>query len=207
MGWLYMHRTGMGGHETPKAYLDDQLTYEHEASEDAPFRGCRVLKSVFTGSTYYAAVERYGEDRERLYVTAVICLVRWNPNAADGLIFGYKDMDEQSGPVEANCPRSILELLTSSSHPYALDWRNRCYAMLRLKERKVADGDILRLPEPLRFTDGSEHREFRVSKRGNKIELRTPDGVGAYRISRLMERRFEVIRPARKIKTFFPAAQ
>lgn len=207
MGWLYMHRTGMGGHETPKAYLDDQLTYEREACEDAPFQGCRVLKSVFTGSTYYAAVERYGEDRERLYVTAVICLVRWNPKAADGLIFGYKDMDEQSGPVEANCPRSILELLTSSSHPYALDWRNRCYAMLRLKERKVADGDILRLPEPLRFTDGSEHREFRVSKRGSKIELRTPDGFGAYRISRLMERRFEIIRPARRIKTFFPIAQ
>lgn len=136
-----------------------------------------------------------------------ICLVRWNPKAADGLIFGYKDMDEQSGPVEANCPRSILELLTSSSHPYALDWRNRCYAMLRLKERKVADGDILRLPEPLRFTDGSEHREFRVSKRGSKIELRTPDGFGAYRISRLMERRFEIIRPARRIKTFFPIAQ
>ncbi|KHS49349.1 MULTISPECIES: DUF6927 domain-containing protein [Sphingomonadales] len=207
MGWLYMHRAGMGGHETPKAYLDDQLTYEREACEDAPFRGCRVLKSVFTGSTYYAAVERYGEDRERLYVTAVICLVHWNPKAADGLIFGYKDMDEQSGPVEANCPRSILELLTSSSHPYALDWRNRCYAMLRLKERKVADGDILRLPEPLRFTDGSEHREFRVSKRGSKIELRTPDGFGAYRISRLMERRFEIIRPARRIKTFFPIAQ
>lgn len=91
MGWLYMHRAGMGGHETPKAYLDDQLTYEREACEDAPFRGCRVLKSIFTGSTYYAAVERYGEDRERLYVTAVICLVRWNPKAADGLIFGYKD--------------------------------------------------------------------------------------------------------------------
>lgn len=90
---------------------------------------------------------------------------------------------------------------------YALDWRNRCYAMLRLKERKVADGDILRLPEPLRFTDGSEHREFRVSKRGSKIELRTPDGFGAYRISRLMERRFEIIRPARRIKTFFPIAQ
>ena len=116
-------------------------------------------------------------------------------------------LDEQSGPVEANCPRSILELLTSSSHPYALDWRNRCYAMLRLKERNVADGDILRLPEPLRFTDGSEHREFRVSKRGSKIELRTPDGFGAYRISRLMERRFEIIRPARRIKTFFPIAQ
>lgn len=207
MGWLYMQRTGMGGHETPKAYLDDQLTYQREAHGGTPFRGCRVLRSASKGRVYYAAVEHYGEGGERCCVTAVICLVRWNPHASDGLIFGYKDMDEQSGPVEATCPRSVLELLSETSHPYALDWRNRCYAMLRLMERKIGDGDILRLAEPLRFTDGSEHQEFRVSKRGNKIALKTPDGQGGYTISRLMERRFEVIRPARMTKTFFPSAQ
>ncbi|MEL0251518.1 MAG: hypothetical protein VW935_06140 [Novosphingobium sp.] len=64
---------------------------------------------------FYAAVERYGEDRETLYVTAVICLVGWNPIAADGLIFGYKDMGEQSGPVEAKLPRSILAVARAGS--------------------------------------------------------------------------------------------
>jgi len=114
-------------------------------------------------------------------------------------------MDENSGPVEAGCPRSVLEELGPTSHPYALDWRNRCYRQLRLKERKIADGDMIRLPEPMKFTDGTEHAEFRVTKRGAKIELSTPDGRGRFRISRLMERRFEVVPPKRAVRTFFPA--
>ena len=30
MGWLSMPRSSMGGHATPKAYLDDQFTYSRE---------------------------------------------------------------------------------------------------------------------------------------------------------------------------------
>lgn len=206
MGWLYMHRYGMGGFETPKAYLDNQLTWERRDEENGTLDGCRVIKSVSTGSAYYAAVERYGNDDVVSYVTAVICLVRWNPNAASGEIFGYKDMDENSGPYEAGCPRSVLDCLGPTSHPHALDWRNRCYRNLRLKERKLADGDIIRLPEPMRFTDGSEHSEFRVVKQGSRIELTLSAGGGRFKISRLMERRFEVVKPARAVRTFFPAA-
>ena len=205
MGWLYMHRAGMGGFDTPKAYLDNQLTWERENEETGTFEGCRVIRSVSTTGAYYAAVQRYGSNNQTHAISAVICLVRWNPKAADGLLFGYKDMDENSGPVEAGCPRSILEELGQTSHPYALDWRNRCYRHLRLKERKIADGDMIRLPEPMKFTDGSEHAEFRVTKRGAKIELSTPDGRGRFRISRLMERRFEVVPPKRAPRTFFPA--
>jgi hypothetical protein len=196
----------MGGFETPKAYLDNQLTWERRDEENGTLDGCRVIKSVSTGSAYYAAVERYGNDDVVSYVTAVICLVRWNPNAASGEIFGYKDMDENSGPYEAGCPRSVLDCLGPTSHPHALDWRNRCYRNLRLKERKLADGDIIRLPEPMRFTDGSEHSEFRVVKQGSRIELTLPAGGGRFKISRLMERRFEVVKPAQAVRTFFPAA-
>ena len=71
MGWLTMTRMAMGGHETPKAYLDAQLTYERKAEGDTPFQGLRVLKSVYSGSTYYAAAERYDENGKRIYVTAI----------------------------------------------------------------------------------------------------------------------------------------
>ncbi|MBB3350084.1 hypothetical protein FHY02_004581, partial [Sphingomonas sp. BK069] len=30
MGWLSMPLSSMGGHATPKAYLDDQFTYSRE---------------------------------------------------------------------------------------------------------------------------------------------------------------------------------
>lgn len=36
MGWLFMSRYAMGGHETPKAYLDAQFTYERDLPEGAP---------------------------------------------------------------------------------------------------------------------------------------------------------------------------
>ena len=147
MGWLTMTRLGMGSHATPKAYLDGQLTCERERRGDTPFQGLRVLKSVYSGGTYYAAAERYDENGERIYVTAIVCLVRWNPKAADGHIFGYKDMDENSGPCEDACPRSVLRLLSPTSHPWALDWRR--YRSLRLKERKVDDGDLIRFPNAM----------------------------------------------------------
>ncbi len=205
MGWLYMHRYGMGGFETPKAYLDNQLTWERRDEATGELDGCRVIKSVSTSGAYYAAIERYGENGAVHYVTAVICLVRWNPKAASGEIFGYKDIDENSGPFEAGCPRSVLDCLGPTSNPHALDWRNRCYRNLRLRERKLNDGDIIRLPEPMKFTDGSQHSEFKVVKRGARIELTPPAGGGRFKISRLLERRFEVIRPARTVRTFFPA--
>ena len=206
MGWLTMTRMGMGPHETPKDYLDAQLTYERPEDGDNPFRGLRVLKSVYSGNVYYAAAERYDANGVRLYVTAIVCLVRWNPNAADGQIFGYKDMDEDMGPCEATCPRSVLELLTSTSHPWALDWRRRCYRWLRLKERKIEDGDLIRFPSAMRFSDGSEHAESRVRKEGRKTVLTLPDGRGRYRVGRLMEKSFQIVRQPKVARTFFPAA-
>lgn len=206
MGWLYMTRGGMGEHGSPKAYLDAQFTYDHPAKGDTPPRKCRVVKSVYTGSTYYAAIEPYGEDGEPLCVTAVICLVRWNPKAADGMILGYKNMGESCGPCEAACPRSVLELLSQTNHPYALDWRRRCYRTLRLTERKLEDGDLIRFASAMRFNDGSEHSEFRVKKEGRKVVLTPPDGGTRYRISRLMERAFDIIRPPKLAKTVFPTS-
>src|SRR3546814_16727894 len=80
-------------------------------------------------------------------VFAVVCLVRWNPRSRDGHQFGYKDMSENMGPCEADCPAAILELLSPTDHEYALDWRARCRANLVLRARKLSDGDRIRLPE------------------------------------------------------------
>lgn len=206
MGWLSMTRMGMGAYDTPKAYLDAQLTYEHPAADETPFRALRVLKSVYSGSAYYAAAERYDEHDETIDITAVVCLVRWNPRAADGYIFAYKDLDETCGPVETACPKSVLELLTPISHPWALDWRRRCYRLLALKGRRLGDGDLIRFPAPMRFSDGSEHREFRIRREGQKTVLTLTDGRGRFKISRLLERRFEIVREPKVAKTFFPAA-
>lgn len=207
MGWLYMPEWSMGGYKTPKAYLDAQFTYEHEAKDDAPFRALRILKSACIGNrTYYAAAESYDEHGASLEIFAVVCLVRWNPRSKSNEHFGYKDMTEHMGPSEANCPAGILDLLTTSDDPCALDWRRRCHANLRRRSRQVPDGALIRFAEPMKFTDGTEHSEFRVKREGRKIILSPNGGYGRYAISRLMERNFEIVRETKVAKTFFPAA-
>ena len=75
--------------------------------------------------TYYAAIKIVRPDRDR-EVTALVCLVRYNPRDRGGYVFGYKDMDETMGPCEAECPPAILDLLTPTKNAYALAWRERC---------------------------------------------------------------------------------
>ena len=120
MGWLYMK--SLKGHAGPSHYLDDQLTYDRDDVRS------RVLKSALVSKrVYYAAVEQIRPGRER-EVFAVVCLVDYNPHASDGYIFGYKDMTENMGPYESDCPEPILDLLTPTDSAYAAAWRERCRA-------------------------------------------------------------------------------
>ncbi|CCW17297.1 hypothetical protein EBBID32_16360 [Sphingobium indicum BiD32] len=202
MGWLFMPFTSMGGHASAKSYLDAQLTYENTIEDDTK-RGLRVLASSCPGNrTYYAAVQEMA-DGVPGSVFAVVCLVRWNPRSRDGHQFGYKDMTENAGPCEADCPAMILDLLTPTDHQYARDWRARCRANLARRARKLSDGDRIRLPEPMTFTDGNVAQEFIVCRRGRSLVLRDPENGGFYRINRLMERAWSIVPVTRVHKTVF----
>jgi hypothetical protein len=202
MGWLYMPRASLGGHATATSYLDAQCTYDRP-QEDGGTQGLKVLASACPGNrVYYAAVQvmKNGIGGE---VFAIVCLVRWNPRDKDGMIFGYKDMTENMGPCEAECPERILDLLTPTEHRHAIDWRERCRANLALRGRKLAQGDRIRLDQPVTFTDGHVAQEFVVCKRSRSLMLRDPDNGCFYRISRLMERAWSIV-PVTKIhKTVF----
>src|SRR3546814_6819551 len=129
-------------------------------------------------------------------IFAIVCLVRWNPRAKDGYIFGYKDMDETMGPCEADCPARILDLLTPTDKEYAREWRARCCANLERRARQLADGDRIRLPEPMTFSDGSVLQEFIVARSGRRVLLRAHQRGGLSRISRPMERSWTTVPPS-----------
>lgn len=191
MGWLYMQ--SLGGHSGPRQYLDAQFTYERPER-----RMCVLRSSLVKMRTYYAAVEIVPTEGDR-EVFAVICLVRYNPRAADGYIFGYKDMDETMGPCEADCPVAILDLLTPTDREHAIAWRKRCRAAAgrRATVPKLRDGDLVVFTEPIRFTDGSEHRRMRVvvdKHRPRAMRFRPPDGSGLYRVGGLDRLTFSVVR-------------
>ena len=73
-------------------------------------------------------------------------------------------MDESAGPVESGAPAKLLDLLSPTTQVHALDWRQRCRAHSARTGRRLKAGDLIRFAEPLRFSDGSEGRTFRVKK-------------------------------------------
>ena len=202
MGWLFMPFASMGGHRSATSYLDAQFTYERDL-EGGTRRGLKVLASSCPGNRVYYAAVQVMTDGVGGEIFAVVCLVRWNTRSSDGQNFGYKDMTENMGPCEADCPAHILDLLTPTNKEYAIDWRARCRANLVRRSRKLADGDRIRLDDPITFTDGHVAQEFLVSKRGRRTVLRDPDTGGAYRISRLMERAWSIVPVTRVHKTVF----
>lgn len=191
MGWLYMQ--SLGGHSGPRQYLDAQFTYQR------PERRVRVLRSSLVKMrTYYAAVEIVPTEGDR-EVVAIVCLVRYNPRDAEGYIFGYKDMDETMGPCEAECPAAILDLLTPTDREHAVAWRDRCRAAAakRAAFPKLRNGDLVVFSEPIRFTDGSEHRRMKVvvdQQRPRAVRFRSPGGGGLYRIGGMDRLTFSVVR-------------
>lgn len=191
MGWLFMSLAGMGRFSTPKSYLDDQLTYPPDP-EKGRDQGLRVLKSVWSGSEYYAAVEPYGEEGVEA-AFAIICLVRWAPKARNGENFGYKDLTENMGPCECRCPALVLNLLGPTENAHALEWRQACRTRLALlARRKPKPGDTIVLPKPVSFSAGYESASFGIGMWRKTIVLRGANG-GYYRIRRLMEQPWTLI--------------
>jgi hypothetical protein len=112
MGWVFSERFN----PDRRTELDKQLTCEGEHKK------FRVLKSAMVGPTYYAAVEIISDNTRK--VTAVVVLTEVDHDEIG--CCGYKILDENMGPDEAQCPADILDLLTPTDNGYALDWRRRC---------------------------------------------------------------------------------
>ena len=205
MGWTFTSELRLSG-KSKKDYVDGICTWEGER-DGVPFKA-KPLKSVFVGSTYYAAIERLSEDGS-CEVFAVVFLTSSKPNDPDGYTFGYKDMDETVGLCSYDCPASILDLLTPTDHQYAAEWRAACRERAKLTGRKLKDGDIIELPEAIEFTDGTQANRFTVRKvkygRRTRTELRIEGRAGGYKIHGLMKRAWTKLPPVPSASTFFGA--
>ena len=203
MGWLTMPLSSMHPHTTPKAYLDAQFTYGRR-DDAGKGRALRIVaSSCLRNQVYYAAaVPSTDEVDEPTF--AVVCLVKWNPRDKEGFVFGYKDMTEHMGPSEAECPERILALLGDTDDPSALNWRRRCIDNLARASRPLEHGMRIRLPSPVKFTDGYEGDEFIVHRRGRKIGLAKPGcGYPGYRLSGLRQMAWIIVPETKVHKTVF----
>ena len=118
--------------ECDKIFNQDMVTYD----SNKVIGKYEVLKSAMVGSTYYAAIKqtRFATEteEENSIVFAVVCLT--STNLKEYYNFSYKDMDETCGPYQFDCHKSILDLLSPTDNEYALEWRNRCYEVLKEKK-------------------------------------------------------------------------
>ena len=194
MGWLFM--AGLGGYPSPRSYLDNQFTYSVEAET------ATVLASAQVGSVYYAAVERK-RPGEKTIVLGLICLTKYNPRARDGMTFGYKDMGEEMGPYEADCPPAILDLLTETDHPHALEWRAKCRANAHVRSLIKArptpkPGQTIIFDPPLALTSGITVSRFIViaNPNGRGLRYRDPETGTIARIGSVKRHAYRLINPA-----------
>ena len=109
-----------------KSEMDKYYNWEDEGQK------VEVLKSAMVGSVYYAAVRV--TDKRTLDTVVTAAVVKTKRRNGE---LSYKAMDETMGPCEANCPGSILKLLTPTDSQYANDWRRKCEA--NAKRPKLSD--------------------------------------------------------------------
>lgn len=178
MGWTFTSR---------EKGISDKQFFQREWGSQA-----EILESSRKGMTIYQAI-RYTDNNGVVHVGGMVILTQL---AKDMYNFGYKDIDEQMGPCEADCPDKILDLLTPTESEYAIAWRQRCREnnANRKRVKAVAIGDKITLKDPLKFNDGAELSEFIVVPyRSRKVFKSVANGC-LYRISRLEHREFSVTR-------------
>lgn len=201
MGWTYCY--------VPKGtsldFFKKMLTWETENSKN------EFVKGAFASfKEFYAAVKTTDKATGRTYTWAFVAMVNYTKGDYN---FGYKDMEETMGPNIANCPKSILTLLSpleetienrkkDSSYGWAKAWRVRCWENVFQREatNKLEDGVIIRFENPFRFTNGDSVQTFQLRKRGRSLRWYAYDTVNkivkAYACYRLRKKdlgRFTII--------------
>jgi hypothetical protein len=196
MGWTFTPSRGRDHVEIIRPLLD----YETDAYAQ------KVIAHAAVGTTVYLLVSRAPKaawEPSTTYVNDADGAFRWiavflTRKARDAYDFGYKEMEESMGPVEARCPRRLIAVASPLRHPdpavegnYAARWRQKCLDQSTAKTRRKAElvhGATIRVSRIVEFTDGYNGDRFVVEivkRRGrNHTYFRAPSG-GLYRISNL----------------------
>lgn len=118
MGWLFYTDRRV------KSYADEKAEITRLCTFDTDRRKTTLIKASKVGSTWYAAARVTALDgtpiHDRTYMTdacgsitfGAVFLTRYD----DGC-WGYKDMEESAGPVEARAPLSLLNTLSDLRDP------------------------------------------------------------------------------------------
>lgn len=137
MGWLFSPRWG-----------NREELRHHLVAEN----GVNVLKSCWKGNNLWAVQEyTYKEGPETGKTVRYICLYLCQ-NGGENQGWGYKDVSEDMGPYQTNCPVSYIELVEAHEREhgyeptsYAPEWRAKVREGVAKRQRKLNVGDKIKL--------------------------------------------------------------
>ena len=164
MGWT-------GTHKPPGMSLKEFFTQEFNHESETRF--CKVLDcKTVKFKTSYLALELLEEGTGKRDVIGMVCLVEYSPKSYWNI--RYKDMTEEMGPFERECPESILRLLTPTNlihsgqvKEWADTWRKACWDNIHARKSfPLTKGKKFRTAEPVLFTGQYKLQDFVVVKRG-----------------------------------------
>lgn len=151
MGWIYTEKDSS---MSVKEFFEMEFGGQHTRVFDCAVVGLR---------TAYVALESTAGGTKEPAVVAVVCHLDYAHS--DRFNFGYKDVGEEDGPVEDECPERILDILSPTTCEYALDWRSRCKH--RIEKRKsrpsLKTGSHLLLDSPIEFADRRSRDVFYIA--------------------------------------------
>lgn len=156
MGWTYQPAK----YYKPCGKIDRKAECDNIATWENDLRKFEVLKSAMKGSTYYAALRKTEKDTGKVSVIALVILT--GTAMRDYCNFGWKDISEDCGPCEDDCPKSILTLLTETDSEYAYEWRKRCWAKINARKSDSQSLSKLKYGDVIEFTTGGV--TYRVKK-------------------------------------------
>ncbi len=147
MGWLFLHEC------RTKADVRNHLLSDLNRSDERAERKVLVHRTV--GNHLWIAFKCVPTDPEHKPLSFVILALL----AKDNGCWGYKDMDENMGPCEVDCPESVIAAAGPTEHEWALKWRAKVAsyhatrATRRAMLRDIAVGStlVLRGCTPERF--------------------------------------------------------
>jgi hypothetical protein len=166
MGWTYQHKEkGL----PIKDFFINAFDYKNEDGSSGKVVACSSKLG-----TSYLAYEVSKPDGERA-VIGLVCLTAYDHN--DYYNFGYKDMSEEMGPNQCDCPEKILKMLTPTTNEYALEWRKNCQETIDKKKSapKLKAGDIIEFDKPMTFTNGMDYKRLVVESL--KPRIFRPEGT------------------------------
>lgn len=130
--------------------------------------------------TYYGAVEKVEKATGEREVFAVVILLSYHQKQYHN--FGYKDMCESMGPVQAECPERILKLLTPTDNENANEWRQRCWNRINDKKNRpkiVKNNVLIYGDKEYKVIETLGRRGYSVECEGNYYRMRTSQAAKA----------------------------